>query len=305
MIDLGVNIGSVHFKNPILLASGIIGFGEEYQEIIDFENLGGIVTKSISLNPRAGNKPPRIVETPCGMLNSIGLENPGLEKFLNEKVDFLKTIKTNVVVSVAGSSIDDFVEIAKVLEPIEEFKILELNISCPNVKEGGILFGKNPDLTRSVVRRVREVSTKNLWVKLTPNVTNIGNIASIAEEAGADAIALINTFEGMAIDINTFKPKLGNVIGGLSGPAIKPMAIKRVWEVFQTVKIPIVGMGGIFSWKDVVEFLIAGAQIVQIGSSIFNDPLLPIKAITGLSDFLRSHNYSSISEIVGKTKINE
>ncbi|MBN1754573.1 dihydroorotate dehydrogenase [bacterium] len=303
MSILETKLGPVIFRNPILLASGIVGFGEEYRELIDLERVGGIVTKSISLLPRPGNKPPRIVETPCGMLNSIGLENPGLERFLTEKKQFLETLKTNVVISIAGSSIEDYVEITRAIEPLDFFSVLEINISCPNVREGGILFGKDPHLTESVVSRIRAVSGKELWVKLTPNVTDIGLIARVAEEAGADALALVNTFEGMAIDINTGKPKLGNVIGGLSGPAIKPLAIKKIWDVYQAVNIPIVGMGGICCWQDIVEFMLAGAQLVQIGSALFANPKLPIIAIPKLEEFVVGKGLNSLNEIVGKVII--
>ncbi len=270
--DVRVKIGSLNLQNPIMTASGTFGYGIEFADYVDIDSLGAMVVKGISLQPRPGNPPPRIVETSCGMLNAIGLENVGVEKFIENKLTSLKKYSTPVVVNILGDSIDEYEQLAKRLDDLEGVDALEVNISCPNVKKGGVSFGTDPKMVYEITRRVRQSFKKTIIMKLSPNVTDITVIAKAAEEGGADAVSLINTLIGMSIDINTRRPRLANKIGGLSGPAIKPVALRMVWQVAQVVKIPIIGIGGISRVEDVIEFLLVGATAVQIGTANLVNP---------------------------------
>jgi dihydroorotate dehydrogenase (NAD+) catalytic subunit len=301
--DLETDIGKITLKNPIITASGTFGYGEEFSSLIDLNRLGAIIVKGLSLEPAKGNKPPRIVETPCGMLNAIGLENVGIDAFISQKLPFLKTFSAPVIVNIYGKSIDEYARLAEIVEKTEGIAALEVNISCPNVKEGGIAFGVKAESAYRVTKAVREETAKTLIVKLSPNVTDITEIAESAVEAGADSLSLINTITGMAIDINTRKPKLANVTGGLSGPAIKPVALRMVWQVAQKVKVPVIGVGGIFTAGDALEFFIAGATAVQIGTANFVNPRATIDVIEGVKKYLKERNISSLSEIIGTLDI--
>jgi len=294
-----VDIGKIKIKNPVMTASGTFGYADEFKSLIDLNRLGAIVVKGLSLNPSKGNKPSRIVETPCGMLNAIGLENIGIKGFVKEKLPFLKTILTPVFVNIYGKSIKEYTELAEYIDDIEEIGGIELNISCPNVKMGGMAFGVNPESTYQVVSAVRKKTNKPLMVKLTPNVTDITRIAICAQEAGADSISLINTLTGMAIDINTKRPKLANITGGLSGPAIKPVALNMVYKVAQKVTIPVIGIGGIVTAEDALEFLIAGAKAVQIGTANFINPCATIDIIEGIESFLIKKKILNINDLIG------
>ncbi len=297
---LSTTICGVNFKNPIITASGTFGYGIEYSRFIDLNKLGGISVKGISLKEVEGNKMPRIMETSAGMLNAIGLQNVGVEKFLNEKLPLLKKYDTKIIVNFWGKFIEEYVEVAKILDSAE-VDMLEMNISCPNIKEGGIAFGTDPKMTYEVVYKVKKVlKNKPLMVKLSPNVTDIKVFGKMAEEAGADCISAINTLLGMAININTRKPYISNVTGGLSGPGIKPVAVRMVNELYKTVKIPIIGIGGIMNWKDVVEFYLAGASAVQIGTANFIDPEIPIKIIQDLGNYISEEGIENISNLTGK-----
>ena len=266
---------------------------------MDINKLGGIVTKSLTLKPKLGNPPPRIVETPCGMLNSIGLANIGVDKFINEKLPILKNFDTAIIVNIAAKRIEDYCEIIKRLEDTEGISAYEINISCPNVKEGGLEFGTNLEMTRQIVNATRKITDKTLIIKLTPNVTRISEFAKVCKEEGADAVSLINTIVGMAIDIKTRKPKISTITGGLSGPAIKPLALAKVFEVFQNVDIPIIGIGGITTWEDAIEFMIAGAKAIQVGTANFIDPSTPLQIISGLVKYCEENKVEDINEIVG------
>lgn len=270
-------------QNPVMVASGTFGYGDEYAELMDINRLGALVTKTITIKPRAGNPPPRIIETPAGMLNSIGLQNVGLQSFISDKLPQLKKISPPIIVSISGETVQEFIQLAEVLSAQTGIAGLEMNLSCPNVKAGGLLFSIDTKLTNEVVAAVKRVTTLPILVKLTPNVTDITVIGKSAEDAGADALVAINTLLGMVIDIKTGKPKLGNITGGLSGPAIRPIAVRMVYELAKKVKIPIVGTGGIMNTSDALEFLYAGATAVSIGTGLFVDPLIPIKIIDGLS----------------------
>jgi dihydroorotate dehydrogenase (NAD+) catalytic subunit len=278
-----VDIAGIKMKNPVMVASGTFGYGEEYSELIDLNKLGAIVTKSVTLNPRPGNPPPRICETSAGMLNSIGLQNDGLKVFIEKQLPFLSKFDVPVIVNVAGETIDEYVEVSRALSREPKVRGIELNISCPNVKKGGMTFGIDPKATKELIEEVRAATKLPLIAKLSPNVTDITVIAKAAVSAGADALSLINTVLGMAIDIKTKKPKLATVTGGLSGPAIKPIAIRMVWQVAQVVKVPIIGIGGIMTAEDAYEFLLAGASAVQIGTANFVDVEAPLKIIEGLT----------------------
>ncbi len=285
-------------KNPVMTASGTFGYGAEYSEFVDLNALGAIVVKGISLNPRAGNPPPRIVETPCGMLNSIGLQNVGVEAFLKDKLPFLRRYDTPVVVNVLGDSIEDYEELCGRLDG--KVEAVELNVSCPNVKKGGISFATDPEPLRELVSRAREkVKNSLLIVKLSPVSEDIGFIASLCEAQGADALSLINTIPGMAIDIESRKPLLANVIGGLSGPAIKPIGVRMVWQVYQAVKIPIIGMGGIMSAQDAIEYMLAGAKAVAVGTANFVNPSATVDIINGIKDYMKRHSVFDINELTG------
>lgn len=301
MNRLKTNFLGTEFKNPIVTSSGCFGFGLEYRDYFDPNELGGIVVKGLTLEPRDGNYGVRIAETPGGMLNCVGLENPGIEYFKNTIVKDIKNsgIDVPIIANINGKILEEYIEIAKIVEGIPEVDMIELNISCPNVKDGGMAFGANPEVAGRVTAEVRKVTTKPLIVKLSPNVTNIGEIAKIVEANGADAVSLINTILGMAIDLKTRKPLLGNVMGGLSGPAVKPVALRMVYQVYQAVNIPIIGMGGISSPEDALEFIMAGATMVSLGTGIFVNPILPVEVKYGMEKYLEDNGFQSISELVG------
>ncbi|KPJ56890.1 MAG: dihydroorotate dehydrogenase [Deltaproteobacteria bacterium DG_8] len=286
-------------KNPIMAASGTFGYGEEYKDYIPINRLGALITKGISLKPHSGNPPPRLAETTGGMLNAIGLQNVGIKTLIEEKIPKLKKFGIPIIVNIFGTTIKEYGEVAKALEGVNGIAGLEVNISCPNLKRGGICFGTDPREVFKVVNKVRKSSSHPIMVKLSPNVTDITVIARSAEEAGANAISLINTLIGMAIDVETRTPKLGNTIGGLSGPAIKPIALRMVWEVYNKVNIPIVGVGGIFNAHDALEFIIAGASAVQIGTAHFINPRVSIEVIVGLENYLKDHQINTIQNLVG------
>jgi dihydroorotate dehydrogenase (NAD+) catalytic subunit len=296
--NLKVKIGGLELKNPVIVASGTFGSGEEYKDLIDLDKLGAIVTKSITLRPREGNPPPRVVETPSGMLNSIGLQNDGMDAFIKDKIPFLNKVKTAVIVSIAAHSVDDYAEIAGRLNKFKRVDAIEINISCPNVK-GGLEFSREPGSAAAVVRRVRAVSNKPLITKLSPNVKDITEIAMAAEDAGSDAVSLVNTFTGMAIDIASKRPVLGNIVGGLSGPAIKPIALRMVWETAKKVKIPVIGIGGIMDYGDALEFIIAGASAVQIGTVNFVNPKAAADIVSGIEKYMRQEKIKNIKELTG------
>ena len=301
MNRLKTNFLGVEMKNPVVTSSGCFGFGTEYKDYFDSNILGGIGIKGLTLEARDGNYGVRIAETPGGMLNCVGLENPGIEHFKNHTLKMMKQegVNTKIIANINGKTVEEYIEIAKEVEKIKEIDIVELNISCPNVKDGGMAFGANPEVAGRVTKEVRKVLTKPLVVKLSPNVTDIAAIAKIVEENGADAVSLINTLLGMAIDIKSKKPLLGNVFGGFSGPAVKPVALRMVYQVYKAVKIPIIGMGGIASAEDALEFIMAGASVVSIGSAIFPNPMLPVEVIEGLEKYCKENNIENISELVG------
>jgi dihydroorotate dehydrogenase (NAD+) catalytic subunit len=294
-----VNIGGIELKNPVMTASGTFGYGREFEQLVDLNRLGAIIVKGLSIAPTKGNPPPRITETACGMLNAIGLENVGFSAFIKEKLPFLKTITTPTLVNIYGKRVSEYAELAERIDDIEDISGVEVNISCPNVKHGGIAFGVYPDSASEVVRAVRERTSKLLMVKLSPNVTNITEIACSVEAAGADSISLINTITGMAVDIETRRPKLANITGGLSGPAIKPIALRMVWQVAQAVKIPVIGIGGIMTAKDALEFLIAGAAAVQIGTANFVNPKATMEIIDGIESYLLERGIVRLEDIIG------
>ena len=297
--DLQTRIGDLRLKNPVLTASGTFGYGREYDHLTALNRLGGIVVKGLSLKPSPGNKPPRIVETPCGMLNAIGLENVGIEAFINEKLPFLSTLDTAVLVNIYGTTIDEYADLAERIDALDSVAGIEVNISCPNVKSGGVAFGVDPVAAAAVVREIRKRTTKTLIVKLSPNVTDIAEIARVVESEGADALSLINTITGMAIDVETRKPKLANITGGLSGPAIRPVAVRMVWQVCRAVSIPVIGIGGIMSVVDALEFLIAGAVAVQVGTANFINPQVTRTIIDELEIWLAERKIGAISEVIG------
>lgn len=301
--SMGVNVGGIRLKNPVMTASGTFGYAREFERFVDLNRLGAIIVKGLSLKPSKGNPPPRIVETPCGMLNAIGLENVGIEAFVKEKLPFLREISTPVLLNIYGKEVGEYAELAARIDDIEDVSGIEVNISCPNVKAGGLAFGVAPDAARSVVRAVRDRTRKPIMVKLTPNVTDITEIARSVEDAGADSISLINTITGMAVDIHSRRPKLRNVTGGLSGPAIRPIALRMVWQVVQSVKIPVVGIGGIITAADALEFLIAGATAVQVGTANFVNTRATMDIIEGIETFLAERNISDIAEIIGSLEI--
>jgi dihydroorotate dehydrogenase (NAD+) catalytic subunit len=301
MIDLSVTLGRLHLKNPILVASGTFGYAREMAGVVDFAQLGGIIPKTVTRHPRAGNTPPRTVETSSGMLNAIGLDNDGIEHFLHHHLPYLRTLPTAIIANIAGENEEDFVEMAAMLGREEGLAGVELNLSCPNVA-GGIDFAIDPELTRRVVQRVRAVCPLPIVAKLTPNVTNLVPIARAAAEAGADALSLVNTFVGLAIDWRRRRPILGNITGGLSGPAIKPLALRLVWQVARQVGVPILGVGGIATVDDVMEFLVAGASAVQLGTVNFYDPTASMRVVEQLPEALAQLGASSIGEVVGTLK---
>lgn len=300
--DLAVQVGALSLKNPVLTASGTFGYGREYAPIMDPGLLGGIVVKGISLKPMAGNPPPRIVETPCGMLNAIGLANVGLEVFLLEKLPWLQKLDTCVIVNIYGHSLDEYGAVAAGLKGVSGVAALEVNISCPNVEQGGMAFGTDPAVAAQVTERVLRETDKPVIVKLSPNVTDIRAIAGAVEQAGAHALSLINTLTGMSIDIESRTPKLANGSGGLSGPAIRPVALHLVHQVVKTVNIPVIGMGGILEPRDAMEFLMAGAQAVQVGTANFSNPRASLDILEGIEQFLRDRDIDSVKDIIGSLK---
>jgi dihydroorotate dehydrogenase (NAD+) catalytic subunit len=298
-VDLSVQIGSLSLKNPIIAASGCFGYGVEYADVVDLSTLGAVAVKGLFLAPREGNPPPRIVETPAGMLNAIGLQGIGVHRFVDEKLPELHARGATVIVNICGTTIDEYVELSKILSDAEGVGAIELNISCPNIKEGGITFGCSLTGTFDVVSAVRKATRLPIVPKLTPNVTDVASFARASEDAGADAVSLVNTFLAMAIDIETRRPKLANVMGGLSGPAIRPIAVRMVYECQRLVKIPVIGMGGIAGAGDAIEFLIAGASAVQVGTANFVDPFIWTKLLDGLTDYMRRHGIARVADLVG------
>lgn len=301
MANLAVKVAGVEFKNPLITASGAYGYGKEYEQFYPLSSLGGISTKGTTLEPRMGNPAPRVAETPAGMLNSVGLENPGLDTFIEEGLPYLMTRGTTIVANIAGSTAEDCAEVARRLDETD-VHMIELNISCPNVKHGGAAFGTSCDCAAQVTKAVRAATKKPLMVKLSPNVTSITDIAKAVEDAGADALSLINTLLGMRIDIRTGRPILKQNVGGLSGPAVFPIAVRMVWQVANAVEIPVVGMGGITRWQDAVEMMMAGASAFQVGAALFSDPMAPLEIIDGLNRYLDKNNIKNVSDIVGSVK---
>ncbi|HOK36909.1 MAG TPA: dihydroorotate dehydrogenase [Paludibacteraceae bacterium] len=299
MVKLNVDIGKLQLKNPVMTASGTFGYGIEYADFLDLSRIGSIIVKSITLRNREGNPYPRMKETASGMLNAVGLQNKGVKYFVENIYPLLKNIDTCIIANIAGSTIEEYVQIAEILNELDKISALELNISCPNVKEGGMLFGNSSIVANQVVTAVRRAYSKELIVKLSPNVTSISEIAIAVESAGADAISLINTLVGMAIDIETRKPCLSTITGGLSGPAIKPVAVRMVWEAAHAVKIPIIGIGGIMNAADAIEFLLAGATAIEVGTANFMDPTVTIKIIEGIEQYLIQHGFDNVYEIIG------
>lgn len=297
--DLTVKIGNLILKNPVIVSSGTFGFGEEFENFFDLNQLGAIIPKGISLKPMKGNPPPRIFEAEGGIINSIGLQNPGYKEFIKKRLPYLKNINTHLIINIFGNSPKEYVELARHFDNTSGISGLELNLSCPNVKKGGILFGTQPEMTYQLVREVRKATKLTLIVKLSPNVTDITLIAKSAEDGGADAVSLINTFKAMAINIHTWKSELGNITGGLSGPAIRPIALRMVWETSQTVKIPVIGMGGIMKAEDAIEFILAGASAIQIGTANLINPKTGFEVIEGMKRYLLSHKINSIQKLIG------
>jgi len=299
MANLKVNIGNLEFRNPVLMASGTFGYGMEFEDFIDLSQLGGIFVKGTTLNPREGNDYPRIAETASGMLNTVGLQNKGVDYFISYIYPAIKDIDTHFMVNVSGSTVEEYVACAEKIDRLEKIPAIELNISCPNVKEGGMAFGTNCMSAAEVVKAVRKAYHKVLIVKLSPNVTDISEIAQAVETEGADAVSLINTLLGMAIDAEKRKPVLSTVTGGLSGPSIKPIALQMVYQTAKAVRIPVIGVGGISNWKDAVEFILAGATAIQIGTANFIDPTVSIKTVEGIDNYLNRHGFKSVQEIIG------
>ena len=298
---LSCKIKNIVFNNPILVASGTYGYGNEVKDLVDVSQLGGLVTKSVTLHPREGNNPPRIAETPSGMLNSIGLANPGVEIFCKDKIPYLNNLQTKVIINIAGSQIEDYLETLKKIEKTNCKHIgYEINISCPNVKEGGMEFGVSPTVTEKLTSEMRKITDKLLIMKLSPNVTDITSIAKAAENGGADAVSAINTVIGMSIDIDTRKSKLFTNIGGLSGPAIKPIAIANIYKLYKSINIPIIGIGGISSVQDVIEFILAGAHLVQIGTRNYTNPNAGVEIANQLSDYCKKNNFKNLNDLKGK-----
>jgi dihydroorotate dehydrogenase (NAD+) catalytic subunit len=299
MVNLGISIGNLKFKNPVITASGTFGYGSEFDDFIDVSRLGGIILKGTTMEPREGNPYPRMAETPSGMLNAVGLQNKGIDYFVKNIYPLVSGYNTNVIVNINGSYIEDYVALAERVNELDKIPAIELNISCPNVKMGGMAFGTNPDSAHEVIKAVRAVYSKVLIVKLSPNVTNIVDFARISEEEGADSVSLINTLLGMAVDITTMKPSLSTITGGLSGPAVRPVALRMVWQVAKAVKIPVIGVGGIMSAGDGIEFLLAGASAIQVGTASFTDPRISITILEGISKYLTDKGISDINEIIG------
>lgn len=299
MVNLSVNIHRLNLKNPVLTASGTFGYGEEFADFIDLNRLGGFIVKGTTLLPREGNPYPRMAETPSGMLNAVGLQNKGVDYYIQHIYPRIKDYDTHIIVNVSGSTVEEYVTIAEKLSALDKIAAIEVNISCPNVKEGGMAFGTSCPGAKMVVAAVRRVYAKTLIVKLSPNVTNITEIARVVEDEGADALSLINTLLGMAIDAKTRRPVLSTITGGLSGPAVKPIALRMVWQVSKVVKVPIIGIGGIMNATDAIEFLLAGASAVQVGTANFIDPQATIKIIEGIEQYLIEHNIKDVNELIG------
>ena len=299
MVDTSVKIAGLSLKNPVLTASGTFGYGSEFCDFLELSRIGGIIVKGTTIRPRQGNPYPRMAETPSGMLNAVGLQNKGVDYFVDHIYPVIKDYDTNIIVNVAGSTVDDYVAAAERINELESVPAIELNISCPNVKAGGMAFGTSPEAAREVVAAVRRVYKNTLIVKLSPNVTSITDIALAVESAGADSVSLINTLMGMAIDAERRKPLLSTITGGLSGPCVKPVALRMVWQVAKAVKIPVIGLGGISNAADAVEFLLAGATAIQIGTANFIDPAISAKVASGIEDYLIRHGFSSVKELVG------
>jgi dihydroorotate dehydrogenase (NAD+) catalytic subunit len=298
-MDLSVQIGSLTLKNPLIAASGCFGYGVEYADIVDLATLGGVAVKGLFLKEREGHPPPRIVETPAGMLNAIGLQGIGVHRFIDEKLPELRARRATVIVNICGTTLEEYVEVARILSDAEGVAALELNISCPNIKEGGITFGCSLPGTFEVVSAVRKVTRLPIIPKLTPNVTDVASFAKASEDAGADAVSLVNTFLAMVIDVESRRPKISNIVGGLSGPAIRPIAVRMVYECHQRVKIPVIGMGGIADARDALEFMIAGASAIQVGTASFVDPFIWSKLLDGISAYLERHQIARVSDLVG------
>ena len=303
MVQLNTKIGSLELKNPVMTASGTFGYGTEYADFMDISRLGAIIVKGTTLNPRQGNPYPRMAETPSGMLNAVGLQNKGVDYFVDHIYPEVRKIQTAIIVNVSGSCIDDYVQTASIINTLDDIPAIELNISCPNVKQGGMAFGVKPESAAQVVSAVRKVYNKTLIVKLSPNVTDITEIARAVEGAGADSVSLINTMLGMAIDAEKRRPILSTITGGMSGPAVKPVALRMVWQTAKAVKIPVIGLGGICSATDAVEFLLAGASAVQIGTANFIDPSISEKVIDGIEDYLQRHGFNSVQDIIGALEV--
>lgn len=297
--EMSVSLGPLVLANPVMTASGTFGYAEEFASLVPLHQLGGVVVKGISIAPRAGNPPPRVVETPCGMLNAIGLENVGVERFISEKMPFLRTCGCRVIVNILGDSIEEYAELAARLSAVAGVDALEVNISCPNVKKGGVAFGTVPEMAAAVTMAVRKSTDLPVIVKLSPNVTDITTMAKVVADSGADALSLINTLIGMAIDARTRKSKLGNIVGGLSGPAIKPVALRMVWQAASAVTIPVIGIGGIGTAEDAVEFLLAGATAVQVGTANFYNPSAACQILAGIQRYLEEQDESSVRSIIG------
>ena len=303
MVQLNTKIGSLELKNPVMTASGTFGYGTEYADFMDISRLGAIIVKGTTLAPRQGNPYPRMAETPSGMLNAVGLQNKGVDYFVDHIYPEVQKIGTAIIVNVSGSCIDDYVQCASIINTLDDIPAIELNISCPNVKQGGMAFGVNPDSAAQVVSAVRKAYDKTLIVKLSPNVTDITEIARAVEGAGADSVSLINTMLGMAIDAEKRRPILSTITGGMSGPAVKPVALRMVWQTAKAVKIPVIGLGGICSATDAIEFLLAGASAIQIGTANFIDPSISEKVVDGIADYLERHGFNSVQEIIGALQV--
>ena len=297
--DMRVDIGGIQLQNPVMTASGTFGYGREFDHLIDLNRLGGIIVKGLSLLPTKGNPPPRIVETACGMINAIGLENVGIERFIADKLPFLQELNPPLMVNIYGKVVEDYSQLASRINEVDGIDGIEVNISCPNVKAGGMAFGVDPRAASDVIRAVRSQTSKLVIVKLSPNVTDITEIAAAVEEAGADCISLINTISAMAVDVHTRRPKIANIIGGLSGPAIKPVALRMVWQVARITRLPIIGIGGIMPAEDALEFLITGATAIQVGTANFVNPRTTIEIIDGIETFLTDNGITSVMDIVG------
>jgi dihydroorotate dehydrogenase (NAD+) catalytic subunit len=299
MVDLKVKIGALELKNPVMTASGTFGYGPEFEDFVDINRLGGIVVKGTTLEHREGNPYPRMAETPSGMLNAVGLQNKGVDYFINEIYPKIKDYQTNVLVNVSGSVVEDYEKVAEKLNDLDHIPAIELNISCPNVKEGGMAFGTTCASAATITKAIRKIYKKTLIVKLSPNVTNIAEIAKSVEDEGADGVSLINTLLGMAVNAGTRKPVLSTITGGLSGPCIKPVALRMVWQVANTVKIPVIGMGGIMNEIDAVEFILAGASAIQVGTGNFIDPSVTMKIIDGIEEYCSNNKFSSVNKLTG------